>query len=270
MDESSIDIVISDNDPTQNYKPLPNIPMFIKVFRTGGGVGFSQGNNMAVSSELNDNHDSVLLLNNDTVVSRGAINLLRNALFQKKVGAVGPCMPYLSNPEKIWACGGYIRKIKLSVGGLQPKSRSTYDVDYLPGAAIMCLPEIWRETNGLSEKYFLAFEEAEFALEIKNMGFRVIVEPRAVVFHKVGMSSKETPAYFYNGIRNRLKFSKYIYGNYFGIVYGILITATAIKSKTYNSFRKRFCLWRHAVADEIKCRPLNRSSLQAIEKIYTL
>jgi len=43
-----------------------------------------------------------------------------------------------------------------------------YDVDYLPGAAILCRLNVWDMVGGLPEKYCFCFEEAEFALRIRK------------------------------------------------------------------------------------------------------
>ncbi len=158
---------------------------------------------MTVSAFRNLSHDSVLLLNNDTVVLADAIARLRRLLGSKNIGAVGPCMPFLSRPEQIWACGGLIRKIRIFIGGLREIKRTEpYDVDYLPGAAILCRLSVWDNLGGLPDKYFLAFEEAEFALEIRKLNLRIMVDPTAKILHKVGMSSHSQPMYIYNKIRN--------------------------------------------------------------------
>jgi len=265
LNEDSIDIVISDNDPSQSYLPSAELQAYVKLFRTGGLAGFSEGNNLAVRAHLRDDHDSVFILNNDTIVRPSAINLLRSTLFTNGVGAVGPCMPFASDPEKIWACGGYIKKSKIIIGGLQPKSETPYEVDYLPGAAILCTAEIWKEIGGFDEDYFLAYEEAEFALEVKKRGFKVVVDPRAIILHKVGMSSQIKPEYVYNGIRNRLIFARYLYGPYVGFFYGVLVTiASTVRAGLVGDFQRKVRILADAVYDELVGAPLNRGTLDSV------
>lgn len=262
--EKNLDIIVVDNDPIQSYNPPEIIEGLITVIKTGGGAGFSEGNNIGVNSFLKEDHYSILILNNDTVVTKGALDFLRDTLDSSRVGAVGPCMPYAGNPNKIWACGGYINKFTLSIGGLQPKGDLPYIADYLPGAAILCRSDLWRKISGFNTAYFLAYEEAELCLEIVKRGFKVMVDPRSVILHKVGMSSQQKPEYFYNSVRNRLTFSKYLHGKAVGLIYGILVTLPSVRSRNFKNTYLKIRLWGKAVSDDIRGREINREIFQSI------
>ena len=266
--ERLLDIVIVDNDPSQSYRAPEAISSYVKVVKTGGLAGFSVGNNIGVNKYLNSSHHSVFILNNDTILVSGALDYLRSTLGSSGVGAVGPCMPYADNPDKVWACGGYVNKFTLAIGGLQPKFGFPYEVDYLPGAAILCRADIWRKIGGFQELYFLAYEEAELCLEIVKNGFKVMADPRAVVLHKVGMSSQLKPEYFYNSIRNRLIFSRYLYGEIIGRLYGVLITLFSLKSRRFGVFIRRIKLWARAVKDDAQRLPIDRGLLNSVARIF--
>lgn len=265
--EEQLDCIVSDNDPKQSYKPPEDLPQAVRVIKTGGAAGFSEGNNIAAKAFLSDSHDSLLILNNDTVVQPGSTKILRDTLFSGGFGAVGPCMPYADMPDRVWACGGYIDKLKVRIGGIQPASDDPYRVDYLPGAAILCRADLWKALGGLPEKYFLAYEEAEFALEMKKLGFDIIANPKAVIFHKVGMSGQKNPMYVYNNLRNRIRFSKYLYGNPFGFVYGLALTSITVFRRPRRLFFW-FRLWAEAIMDECFNKPLNKAWLTKIELRY--
>jgi GT2 family glycosyltransferase len=267
--EKHLDIVISDNDPSQSYEPPQYIREFVKVIKTGGSAGFSEGNNIGVNAFLTKEHSSIFILSNDTIVMKGALNYLRETLNSNKVGAVGPCMPYASNPKKIWACGGYINKLKVRVGGLQPKSNKPYQVDYIPGAAILCRSDLWKEIGGFNEEYFLTYEEAELALEVKKKGFKIMADPRSVILHHVGMSSQRLPKYYYNSIRNRLIFSKYLYGKRIGLLYAIIITISSpLNVRSQKELFQKIKLWTKAILDDLKDVPISRQILQSITKQF--
>jgi len=264
IDYKLLDILIVDNDPSQNIDiPLKYLDR-IRLLRTGGIAGFAQANNMGVNFGRKKYHDCILILNNDTFVIGNALQEMRFVLTRNDVGAVGPCMPYADEPTKIWACGGVVKRFRLRVGGIENMHDvKAYDVDYLPGAAIMCKLHVWDLVAGLPEKYFLAYEEAEFALRIKAFNYRIMALPTARILHHVGMSMDIQPMYIYNAIRNRIIFSKYLFGRYFGFLYASIITIREIfKSKI------GFSLWLCAIRDEITGEPLNRSSLQVIKNKY--
>jgi len=268
MVEDDLDIVVSDNDPLQSYSPPIELESAVKIIRTGGRAGFSEGNNIAVNTFLDHRHDSVLIINNDTIAMRGAVKSLKDCLIDEQVGAVGPCMPLFNDQNQIWACGGYINKKTLIIGGLQPRGRDPYEVDYLPGAAILTRSSLWQKIGGLSENYFLAYEEAEFALEVKRLGYKVMVNPSAVILHKVGMSNQNKPQYFYNSIRNRIIFSKYLYGKSIGFIYAAIVTLGSSKARNFFLFARRLRLWFEAVSDERKGKPFDKQCLKEIELRY--
>jgi GT2 family glycosyltransferase len=269
MHEESIEIVISDNDPSQCFTVPDVYADTIRLFRTGGSSSFAHGNNIAAKEFLNDTHDSLLVLNNDTIAVRGSVARLRETLMDSSIGAVGPCMPYASNPQRVWACGGYIDKFSLRIGGVtEGFDYDIFDVDYLPGAAILCRADIWRELGGLPESYFLAYEETQFSLEVRRLGFRVVADPKAVILHKVGMSGQSKPEYYYNTVRNRIVFAKYLYGKKFGFLYGMLVTSTGVGSRSFAVARRRIRLWFQAVYDELRNVNLDRNRLIEIAKKY--
>ncbi|MGM0562556.1 MAG: glycosyltransferase [Pseudomonadota bacterium] len=271
-DDRRLDIVVVDNDPNQSLAVPRYYSDLVNVYRTGGSMGFAEANNFGFDSHRKKSHQFVLVLNNDTVMQAGSVTLMLDALQSLEVGAVGPCMPYAGEPDKIWACGGYVNKIRIKVGGLDSKDRTQpYVVDYLPGAVILCKREVWDKAGGLPEKYFLAYEEVEFALRIKRLGYNSVVEPRAKVFHHVGMSSDKKPMYLYNSIRNRIRFSKFLHGSLFGGVWGYLASTDVIASRRFLLGRNPktvFRVWWMAVLDEIAGRPLDRKCLLSIKRKF--
>ena len=226
-----VDIVIIDNDPEQKLQ-LPNEYSNVSIIRTGGKLGFASAFNFAVHKKRKHYHQLLLILNNDMILTNDALSNLCSCMVDHDIGAIGPCIPYAKYPSGIWACGGKIDKIFLNIGGVMPSgSKNPYEVDYLPGAAILISFNAWDKVGGLPEKYFLAFEEAEFALRIKRMGLKIMVNPNSIILHQVGMSSDRQPMYIYNSIRNRIRFSKYLYGEITGILWGVLVTMDQLRRK---------------------------------------
>lgn len=233
-------------------------------------MSFSAANNLGVKACLKPNHKSILILNNDTIVTDGAIELLVDSLKDATVGAVGPCMPYADRPSEIWACGGFVDQFMLKVSGLIPTTQFPYPVDYLPGAAFLCRAELWVEIGGFNENYFLAYEEAEFCLEIQKRGFSVIAEPRAIILHKVGISDTLKIDYFYNSTRNKILFSQYFFGNFIGFLYAIPISFSYTRSRSAKVFFVKVQVWLEAFCDSFSGRDLNFAALERIKKKYLL
>lgn len=259
-----IDVVVADNDPKQRFTIPPRFSSFCTLFRTGGGLGFAAANNAAIQTCRDARHTHFLFLNNDTIVRAGAVERLLDTFADLSVGAAGPCMPFADRPEQIWACGGFVNRVRLSVGGNKRISSSdVHDVDYLPGAAVMCSTIVWDAVSGFPEEYFLAYEEVELALRVRALGFRVVVNPHAVVLHRVGMSSQLKPMYAYNSVRNRIRFGQFLYGQSLGFFVGAINTFVDSRSP------KRLLLWSIAVMHELKSVPLDGRALSMIERRHT-
>lgn len=258
----ALDILVADNDPMQNLSVPPRLRGRVEVFRTGGSMGFAQANNMAVRHGRRPYHDTLLLLNNDTLVAADAWIELMAVLCQDRVGAVGPCMPATDREGRIWACGGVIHRFRVSISGRRPPADAApCEVDYLPGAAVLCMMDVWELVGGLPEKYFLGYEEAEFALRLRGQGYRVMVAPMAIVFHKVGMSSDRQPKYVYNSIRGRIRFGQHLWGRRLGF---LLASANTLRETT--DLQAGLRIWARAVADEMRGRPLDAAALRAVAR----
>ena len=260
----TIDILIVDNDAQQNFEIVRQYRDRVRMVKTSGKTGFAAANNLGVQAGRQRNHCAVLLLNNDTVVVDDAIDQLSSLLANANVGAVGPCMPYLDHPEEVWACGGFINRWKVAIGPSRSRNDGIpFEVDYLPGAAILCRLDLWDKVGGLPEKYVLAYEEAEFAMKIRSLGFHIMVNPKAIILHKVGMSSERRPEYEYNSIRNRMKFGSFVWGSILGTC---LVMALTLRESIVK--QGRISIWINAMLDEFRRIPLDHNSLSRIALKY--
>lgn len=268
-ENNDVDLVICDNDPKQNIQDSISTSKSIKIFKTGGNKGFARANNMAVKQYLESHHDHIMLLNNDTKVV-GNIQKLRDTLNKKDIGLVGPLMPYMQNPSIIWSCGGYIDRLRIRIGSHKNiPDDEVIDVDYLPGAAIMCKKDIWTTLKGLSEKYFLAYEEAEFACEVRKLGYRIVVVSSVSVLHKVGMSNQiANYMYLYNDIRGRLIFGEYLHEHVFLKRYYVVLVimmTSLLKKDTIKNINRVFIIIK-AMIDHYKGIPITSELLSGINK----
>ena len=263
LHEDFLEIVVVDNDPLQDFRVPAEAKQAVHIVRTGGAMGFAQANNLGVKTFRREHHRYVLILNNDTGAQKDSLNALRETMSDKEIGMAGPVMPYFDHPNTIWAAGGEISKWFVTIDGIRafPAAKLT-DVGYLPAACFLARLDLWDKIGGLPERYFLAFEEAEFALEVKRLGYRVVVDSDSIILHRVGMSSDRQPMYYYNTVRNRIRVGAYLWGDYAGPLLG----AISGLARSYNL--SRFVLWSQAVWDELRNRPLDKASLERIRQAH--
>ena len=65
------------------------------------------------------------------------------------------------------------------------------EVGMVTGCLLLVPTEVWRELNGLDERYFVYGEDADFAARARAAGYAPIVTPAAEIVHEVGASSAD-------------------------------------------------------------------------------
>lgn len=172
----------------------------------GYGAGCNNGARRAKGEFL-------FFLNPDTVVLPGTID---NLIFfireggginsplrcePKRVGIVAPLLldknkiPYLlqgageltplgavfafSFLNKLWPNNPLSRKYWLT----DWDKKGIREVAVVPGTAFMIRGKIFEEIGGFDEKFFLYFEENDLCKRVKEVGWRIFIEPQAKVIH---------------------------------------------------------------------------------------
>jgi GT2 family glycosyltransferase len=169
------------------------------LIQTGKNLGFAGGNNVGLKYALTrDDFQYVWLLNNDTVIKADALSKLVDSMRENPdAGMSGSTIPFYQNPDMIWALGGatynkWISKTEC-IGLRSPFSRTIgktaveRKMGYLAGASMLVSKAFLRTVGMMNERYFLFFEELDWALRAKGR-YRLIFAPDSVVYHKVGTS----------------------------------------------------------------------------------
>jgi GT2 family glycosyltransferase len=169
------------------------------LIQTEGNLGFAGGNNVGLRYALSrDDFQYVWMLNNDTVIAADALTWLVKSMRENPdAGMCGSTLPFYRNPGTIWALGGatYNKWLcKTACIGLRaPLSRAIskteveYKMDYLAGASMLVSKAFLRTVGLMNERYFLYFEELDWALRAKGR-YRLIFASNSIVYHKVGAS----------------------------------------------------------------------------------
>jgi len=125
--------------------------------------------------------------------------------------------------------------------------------------------EVVERIGKLPEEYFFAYEEADFALSARCAGYKVMVEPKAHIWHKVGLSSKRTPEWTYNSYRNRFLFLK----RNFVFPLNYLFTITLAIGKLVRTGPARRILV-EAFIDHLKYKGVEEMHLRRIKEKYLI
>jgi GT2 family glycosyltransferase len=168
----------------------------VELLRLGENRGFAGGNNAGIERAFERGADWVLLLNNDAVVTPGALDALGRAagddigLLACKVVYPDGQVQYTGARVLAW----------LGYSGRSWTRERAKDVDRADGAA-MAVSRAAADKAGLLDELLFAYaEDVEWSLRIRRAGFRIVVVADAVVVHKgsasIGGRASTTNLYY--------------------------------------------------------------------------
>ena len=209
------EVVVADNGSTDDSLQWlhDNYPQ-VRTIVLDQNYGFAGGYNRALQQI---DSDYVLLLNSDVEVTSGwwqpLVELLDN---EKDVAAVAPKLRSVDNPdmfEYAGASGGFIDylgypfcrgRILSAVERDEGQYDDRRDIFWASGAALCCRREVYVELGGLDEDFFAHMEEIDLQWRMQLAGWRIMVEPRSVVYHLGGGTLPISSRKVYLNHRNNL------------------------------------------------------------------
>lgn len=187
----------------------------VEVIETGGNLGYAGGNNVGIRHALALEAPYVLVLNNDVLLEPDSLTLLVAEIEAGvDVGVVAPLIADAADPGTVWALGaeldlrtGSVNRLYCGEGVAEMKGRPSFAVIVAPGSAMLLRREVIEQVGFLDEAFFLYYEEVDWALRVREAGFRVRAVPGAIVFHAVSSTlGQENPLVDYYMTRNQLVF----------------------------------------------------------------
>ncbi len=154
-------------------------------------LGFLKHANWAVAQTKGK---YILLLNNDTELTPGAIDaLVETARTTPDVGLVGSKLVYPDG--RLQEAGGIVwdDASAWNYGRLEdpdkPEFNYVRDADYISGASILVPRTVWDRLGGFDETFTPAYyEDTDLAFRLRQNGLRVLYQPASMVIHYEGAS----------------------------------------------------------------------------------
>ena len=242
-----IDNSSSDGSPEFIEKNFPRV----KLIRNHINLGYAKANNQGIKEAKGE---FILLLNPDTVILPGAMDILRDEMrFTPTVGAIGPALLsgenhfQVSFGREISFCNEVLQKsllnhyFRLKLKKMQKKR----EVAWLSGACILTRRSLLEEIGLFDEDFFLFFEDIDLCRRIRKNGWELIFLPQAKIFHMGGGSTaklKKPSLYHYRKSqliyykKHGSRLSIFLLHVYLRINFALLYISNLFKSSEDNKF----------------------------------
>jgi len=202
-------LIVVDNastDGTPEY--LETLP-WIRLIRSRINLGFPAGCNKGIAAA---GRDDVLLLNNDTVVTRGWLERLAGiAALDSTIGIVAPVSNRVSGAQAV-ADASYTNSEQMEKFALRRARKYAGDTMDFPRVAFLCTwirRELLDEIGGLDERFSPGnYEDDDFCLRAQLAGYRATIAIDTFIHHygSVSFAANGAEAYKQRLEKNRETF----------------------------------------------------------------
>lgn len=235
-------IIVADNSSTDDsVNFLKNNYPDIQIINNPSNDGFAKGYNDALKNVIADYY---ILLNSDVEVTANWIEPIIE-LMESNL-EIAACQPKIldfknkSNFEYAGAAGGFIDKygypfcrgrIFNDLESDNKQYNNSTEVFWATGACMFVRAKSFWEVGGFDNDYFAHMEEIDLCWRLKNIGFKIFVEPQSTVYHVGGGTlNKINPKKTYLNFRNNLitlvknSDSKFLF---FKVIYRMILDGVA-------------------------------------------
>lgn len=214
-------VIVADNQSTDNSVEYLKtyFPQVLTIINAAND-GFAKGYNIALKQV---NADYYVLLNSDVEVTENWIDPIITLLDSNK--NIAACQPKIldyynkTKFEYAGASGGFIDKYGYPFcrGRIfnvleedKNQYNSTQEVFWATGACMFVRAEVFWKVGGFDDDYFAHMEEIDVCWRMKNIGYKIYVEPKSVIYHVGGGTLNKLSAHktFLNFRNNLITLTK--------------------------------------------------------------
>lgn len=212
---TNIEVIIVDNASDVDPSPeLLSIYPTAKIILSDTNLGFAGGNNLGIKYSTGD---FLFFVNNDTELTPGIIDILLEVFHIKpNTGIVCPKFHYYYNKGVIEYAGyrkmNYLTARNSMIGNKEVDTgqyNHLAETPYAHGGAMMVTRKVIDTVGLMPECYFLYYEELDWCEQIRLKGFKIYIQPAALIYHKESMTTgKNSLLKTYYLTRNRILFMR--------------------------------------------------------------
>lgn len=205
----SMEVLLTVNVPEEFSESLTQLAFPVKTIRNPIPLGFGENHNRAFRLAEGD---FFCVVNPDIRIVSDIFPALLNAVKDVRVGVVAPLVldgtgqiedsaRFFPTPLKI-LCKAWGR----CKGGDYVIGNSCIFPDWVGGMFMLFRREVYRQTGGFDEKFFLYYEDVDLCARVWLLGLKVALLPQVSVIHEARRGSHKNFPYFLHHVRSMLRF----------------------------------------------------------------
>lgn len=212
QNESGVEcqIFLVDNETSiESFAFMQSVAPDAEIFRNTGNDGFAKGCNDPMRSAIKQEFDYIVLLNIDTEIGPNAISeMIKVADSDEKIGAVQARIMLHPEADKVNSLGNSTHFLGFGFAAGYRQQAESYklkvksDIFYPSGAAVLFKREALEKVGLFDEEFWMYNEDQELGWRFWLAGYKNVLAPDAVVYHKYEFS-RSVKKYFWMD-RNRI------------------------------------------------------------------
>lgn len=190
--------VVVDNDSSDgSASRLAALFPWVTIVSATENLGFAGGCNLGADIAVAQGADTLLFLNNDTVVAPDLLDELATAAKARPdVDVFCPRIYYWSPPDFLWYGGGET-DLRRTMGAVHTgqgerdleSHNAPHEVSFATGCAMMVRAHTFHAYGGFDRTFFAYCEDLDFCIRLLRDGRRILYAPTGKVWHKVSAST---------------------------------------------------------------------------------
>jgi len=177
------------------------------LLRNRENLGIAGGNNRGIAYCLEEGFDYILFINNDTEVAPDFLDRLVEVADAHTL--VVPRVYLRDRPDRLDDTAGdfdWWRGVwrPWPYGKPPPQGEDVHPVGMASLCCLLAPSGLFREVGLMDEAFFMYYEDFDFVARALGRGYRLLLNPRAVIYHRKAASSGLASSFkLYYATRNR-------------------------------------------------------------------
>ena len=204
----------------------------VKLLENQANVGFAAANNIGMQLGIDRGFDYVYLLNQDTAVAPDFLDeAVRVARADQQIGAVQSKLLLYHDQGNINSIGNEIHYLGFAFAGgyRRPDApMKVTEITYPSGASVLLRASALKDIGLFNPDFFMYHEDVDLGWRLWLGGYRVVLAPASVVYHKYEFSKSIKKFYYMERNRRLVMLQNYKLGTLLLIAPAYLVMSLAL------------------------------------------